>query len=467
VGDETPELSLRTRTALIAAGRRADAVNGYAVAARYYAAAEGLIPLDDSERSQVTFSRALASFRADDGDAAESLASAFESTVAAEDWRLAAEAAQLLADWEREHSDDLDNAEHWWHKAERYAEQSGHHRVLGRVAEGRANRLWAERRYGEAVALAEQAMGRARRNGDWEGFGLLMARCGLGEVWSGRASGIDRITEAATVLAKHGSRYVAWTYSDLVYALVIIGDLGAANRACDEALASAACFDEARVVGEVAAKHAFLAYHSGDWHIAREIVSRYADTSDRWVWYDWCIWVHGLIAIADGDEDAADIQSGAMKEFYAHAGSALDALVSHARGRYSDADVAADMALQSADDVNGFQKSAMFAAAELIAVPSQHKKLASLANGLPEGNRWKRAVNTIAAGRYADAAMLFDGMGSRSLAARAHVLAASQATQDGHTSEAAWHADQAATFYREVGASLYAEQVLALQQPSV
>ena len=67
------------------------------------------------------------------------------------------------------------------------------------------------------------------------------------------------------------------------------------------------------MVAEVEAKHAFLAYHAGEWETAREITSRYASTPDRWIWYDWCIWVHGLIAIADGDDEAARNQSNEMK----------------------------------------------------------------------------------------------------------------------------------------------------------
>ena len=205
VGTDTSEISDRARIALVAAGRQADAVNGYAAAARHYAAAADLMSPEDPDQPTIVFAHAQASFRADQPDAADVLEAAFKLQVAAEDWSSAAEAAQLLGDWYKEHSGDLGPADRWWTEAERYASQSGNFGVLGRVAEGRANRLWAQHRYAEATALAKRAKEQARRAGDWEGFGLLTARYGLGQVWSGDRSGIDRITEAADVLAEHES----------------------------------------------------------------------------------------------------------------------------------------------------------------------------------------------------------------------------------------------------------------------
>lgn len=241
-----------------------------------------------------------------------------------------------------------------------------------------------------------------------------------------------------------------------------MGDLGAARRACDQALKSAKRFGEARVVAEVEAKHAFLAYHAGEWETAREITRRYANTPDRWVWYDWCIWVHGLIAIADGDDEAAHNESHAMKEFYVHAGRALDALMAKAGARTADASAAAHEAIAGTEGNSGFKEAAMFAAVELIAIPSTHEPLKNLARRLPDDNHWKRAVNTISTGRYADAANIFEEMGSQSLAARAHTLASDHANRNRDPEEAKRHAEQALAFYRKVAASRYADHTAEL-----
>ena len=58
IGDPPAEAVERARIALIAAGRRADAVNDHATAARHYAAAEEFMGSDDAERRRVTFARA-------------------------------------------------------------------------------------------------------------------------------------------------------------------------------------------------------------------------------------------------------------------------------------------------------------------------------------------------------------------------------------------------------------------------
>ena len=62
-------LGEQARVAVIAAGRQADAVNGYAAAARHYAAGVDLMSSDDPRRPEVVYAQALASFHANTNEA--------------------------------------------------------------------------------------------------------------------------------------------------------------------------------------------------------------------------------------------------------------------------------------------------------------------------------------------------------------------------------------------------------------
>lgn len=460
MGADTSSLSERARAALVAAGRQADAVNGYAAAARHYAAAEALTPSDDPERSHLVLAHALASFRAGETDAAGSLALAFEAQVDAGDWWLAAEAAQLLGDWNRESSGDLEQAERWWREATRCAELSGHDRVRVRVADGQASRLTEERRYAEAIALAEETMAQAQRDGDWEGFGLLLVRGGYARMCSGDNRGIDLITRAAGVLAEHGSRYVAWAYIDLSLALMMSGDMRAGQRACDQAFTWAERFGEARTVSDAEARRAFFAYHAGDWETAREITNRYITTSNRWG-AGFGRWTHGLIAFAEGDDDAVTADNKAMSDINTPSARALNATLGKAPGSASSGALT-EVAAPENGRHRGYRNWEIFAAAELIPDPSRYDQLLELAGRMPDDNRWKHAFFAVSERRYVDAADIFEQVGSLPLAAQARALAADQARRQGDSAETERQARLALGFYVQVGATHYAEQASAL-----
>lgn len=153
------------------------------------------------------------------------------------DWWSAAEAAQLLGDWNREYSGDLQDATRWWTEAADLAERSGHRHLRVRVADGQAARLTEERRYAEAIALADDAMTGAHEAGDQEGVGLLLVRGGYARVCGGDSSGVTLMRDATGILANAGSRYVAWAYIDLCLALMMLGDLADALRTCEQGLA--------------------------------------------------------------------------------------------------------------------------------------------------------------------------------------------------------------------------------------
>jgi tetratricopeptide (TPR) repeat protein len=452
LGADVEGLAGRARVAHVAAGRQADAVNSYAAAARHYREAETLMSPDDPERAAVLQAHGVSSFRAGDPAAAELLAKAFEAQVAAGDWWSAAEAAQLLGDWNRDYSGDLDRATDWWNEAARLAERSGHRHLHVRVADGQAARLTEERRYGEAIALADRAIERADAAGDREGVGLLLVRSGYAQVCSGQSAGVDRMWAAAQTLAEENSRYVAWAYIDLSLALMMLGDLPAALRVCERALVWADRFGEPRVIADAEARRAFLAYHAGDWQTARAITDRYAEAPNRWS-AAFVIWTHRLIAIADGDDDAARADDEAMRRFSDRVPSAR-ALQSHG---------AAAAALATSTTTQGYRNWEIFAALELMAVPDEHKAIRELAFRLPGDNPWRYALVAIADGRFGDAAVILDEIGSLPLAAQARMIAAERG---GTLGEEELQASRALEFYERVGARRSAAQAAELLERS-
>ena len=65
-----------------------------------------------------------------------------------------------------------------------------------------------------------------------------------------------------------------------------------------------------------------------------------------------------------------------------------------------------------------------------------------------------RRTMLIADERYADAATLYEQIGSQPLAADAHLLAARQAANEGRTADAHRHAEAVLAFAKRTGASL-------------
>jgi class 3 adenylate cyclase len=461
----TPEATNRARDALIAAGRRADAVNDYAAAGRHYAAAERLTASDNKERVQLAFAHALASFRAGESDAPRFLEAALQAQVDAGDWRSAAEAAQVLGEWTHDFESDRQRAGRWWDDAERYATRAGHVGILSRLAYHRS--VVAEDETGsmaDALALVENPIEAARHGHDWEGLGLLLSRRGHMRVELGDRGGLTDLSDAIEILSEHGSRFASWAYSELSIALMALADLRAAGRATEDAFAQARRFGEAHVMGDAESRRSVFAYHAGDWATAREIADRYIASpgDETYAFRGWYRWPHAQIAIAEGNDAAVEEDCAIILDIFAPAAHALRAVIAHVRGRSEDATVAADAAIADARLSRWNTNDGLVN--EMLPMKSHHDRLVEIASRLPADNAWRQVVETVAHSRYADAARMFDQIGSRPLAAQAHVFAAEQARDRGTNAEAIEHADIALAFYRGVGATLYAEKASELRR---
>ena len=448
LGEDTSALAARTGTALVAAGRQAEAVNGHTAAARHYAAAEELL----TEAATLTWAHARASFRADEPGAGELLARAYDALRSESQVQSAAEAAQLLGDWHRERSGDVDAAERWWGKAMRLSEASGNATLLVQIADGRAAVATEQHRFADAIAITREGRTQADKVGDTEGVARLQVRRGYAEVCIGDNVGIGRMQQAADTLADVGSRFTAAAYTDLSLAQMLTGDLRAASASCDRGASWAERFGEPRVLGDIESRQAFFAYQAGDWRTARQISTRHLNASNRWG-AAFCIWTHALIAIAEGDDGAARDDNAALRRI--HAPSAATCAVALAKARR--AALTNRVRVPPWPQQHRYRNWDICAMAELIEIPPERQAIGAYAETLPDATMWKRALMAAAETDYAAAARIFDEIGSAPLAARAHALAAAHLAKRNEPDGAAGHLQHALTFFTAVGATRHAE----------
>ena len=104
--------------------------------------------------------------------------------------------------------------------------------------------------------------------------------------------------------------------------------------------------------------------------------------------------------------------------------------------------------------------------ASVLATAGHHQEIRDAALLLPRASRWRDPLLAVADKRYADAATLYEQVGSQPLAADAHLLAASQATDEGRTADAHRHAEAVLAFAERTGASLYERRAEAFVKAS-
>ena len=130
--------------------------------------------------------------------------------------------------------------------------------------------------------------------------------------------------------------------------------------------------------------------------------------------------------------------TGADEDFYY--GEALEARCHHAQGSDTEAHAITERFLTRWHNSGGFFARALSNCAN--SSPSSYgatrtTDIRRAALLLPEACRWRDALLLTADQRYADAAQLYDEIGSHPLAADAHLLAARQASEQGRVAEAA------------------------------
>jgi class 3 adenylate cyclase len=476
-GEKTAEAAARACTAMIAAARQASSVNAYAAAVHHLDDALTLMEAEDPERAPVVVARAFATYRAGAPDTEEALEAGYESALAAGDEWSAAELALLLGDRIRESAGDFDQpnpadlprAERWWQEADRLARRSGNNRVRGQVAYSVATTVAEGGDHEAAARLATLALREAEQVGDSENAALLQTRIGTSRVFLGDPSAVEQIAEGTERLKQGGSRFTEWGYAELSFSLSALGDYRRAWEAARDALPWAERFPEAVMIGDAEPRAAYLAYHAGAWEFVRPIVRRYVDDPAATIpaYRMLTHWAGALVAAGEGDDEICSTCVDAVREGGWPAGAdILEAVRLHALGRRDEALAAAERAVEELLTLWDHHAPVLIAAAELISFPSLHQRLAAMPRDPPLDTPIDRAVGEIASGRPAEAAVVFEQLGSLPMAARSRMLAAAEARERNHP-EGAQYAAMARSFYESVGATLLAKQAAALERGPV
>jgi class 3 adenylate cyclase/tetratricopeptide (TPR) repeat protein len=469
VGQDTAELAARTMTALRRAGDRAAGLGVDATAARYYAQALELCPVDDPGRPDLELLLGRARCQAE-GGGGELLATARDALLARGDPVRAAEAEMYLAELAFLHGQGDLRATHLA-RARALVAEAPPSRSKVAVLKGCMMHLAIASRQGEALAVARDVLAMARRLGlpDYEGDAL--GTIGLARVERGEAAGLADMERAIAVLKEQSSPSVMVWHLNLAYACAALGDLAAFSAALAAGGEAAERFRSSRRQRSVALQRVAEHYWRGRWDEAVRVVDELVTSSrgGERHYLEWeCRTWRGRIRLARGRlasalEDAAtaldlaretaDPQSrnptlafrartllaaGETEE----AGRLADELLAGVSGSLLGPDLGVDLAVVLAE--LGRPGGAL----EVAAIPA---------------SPWLQAASAFLAGDPGRAAELYAAIGSRPDEADARLAAARVLLAAGRTGEAEAELRAATAFWREVGAAERLRQAEALR----
>ena len=470
LGEDVARLAPRARAAFTEAGDQAAAVNAHPAAARHYHAALDLTPLDDiDQRAELLLGEATALWHANTADE-HTLQAAVDAQVAAQRWEAAACAVGMLSRWLEHHAGNGEERDALLARAAEYAARVPPSEEMCDIATDQTFRLVVSGQAKEALALTNQMIPIAKHAGLEVGQAMLLqwrgyARCALGD-----PHGVSDMEGAARTLANHADRATVSAYVNLADAARGLGDMPAADAAYITAAKWATRFARPYHIDLVATDRASQPYHAADWDTAQRLLDTIDPTNRR---ND--VEMHttrGRISLARGDTAGALTAATAITSYAMSTGSdavlydglALEALCHAAVGRNAEALAASERFLTRWHNSDGNTTRAieLCEITPTLAGAGRHEGIRNAALLLPEACRWRDALLHIAEQRYADAAELYEEIGSRPLAADAHLLAAGQARREGRAADAQQHAEAVIDFANRTGAAAYRQRAEAL-----
>jgi class 3 adenylate cyclase len=463
LGDHTTTLAPRARDAYTTAARQAAATYAHASAAHFYRAALDLTDEDDVKlRAGLILGLARARHSLDSGDEAL-LRDTIDAQLAAQDWEGAATAESLLGDWHSDHTSGAD-ADAAFARAAQHAARNPPSETMCKIAVGQAGRLAVAGRHAEALELTTRTLQTAEAAGLGIGTAILHLRMGQWRAHLGDAGGAADMTQAARALADAGNSDAAIAYFNLADVVRGLGDMTGADAGYANAEALADRFGLKIYLDMVTVEQAYQAYHRADLDAAWRVLDGVVAGDNRFT-ADFVGTVRGRLQLVAGDWSAA-LSLGLAGIRYATEAEDLDSLYyalalvarSHsAAGRDGDARAACERFITTwATGGLGSRGIELCEVAHVLAAARRHEEIREASARLPEAARWRDALVLLADERYAEAAALYEEIGSRPLTADAHLLAAEQLSSQGRSADAQRHARAVLEFAEHSGAMLYA-----------
>src|SRR6266508_2100565 len=468
-GQEARELANPARLALCDAGDRAQSLNAFAAAARFYAAALELSPTGNSQRPHLLLRLGRARHDAE-GEGMEVLIEARDALLAAGEREAAAEAEVLLGDLMGNRGQrDLED-EHLERAAALVADVPPS-RSKAYTLNYLAMSLMLRGHHREAIRVGREALGMAQRLGLEDLRAHALNSIGTSRTLLGDTGGIDDIERSLAIALENNlpgdTRRGFGNLAEVVGNQ--LGDLGRAFELRAEALRVAERFGLAQEIHFFRAELAIECYWTGRWdeglELADGLLSRARAGSPHYM--DSVCWlVRGRIGLARGNAEAFHDAANALEvarvvkdSQVLYPAVAFRADAELAAGRTDEAGALADELLSSWSArpetmLDSHLQSFVDLAVVLSALGRGHELIAIAKNARLQ-TRWIDAAKAFVSGEFVRAAEIYHDAGSLPDEAFARLRAAEAMIGEGRRTEGDQQLQRALAFYRSVGATAY------------
>jgi class 3 adenylate cyclase/tetratricopeptide (TPR) repeat protein len=462
-GQDTGEIAGPARAALRAAGDRAQTLNAFGPAVRFFRQAADLWPAEDPERPRVLYRHARALWLYQES-AREELSEALEGLVASNEVELAAEAAAMLGDtfWRE---GQRDAAFRHFERARSLVADSGPSPSKAWVLSLHSRALMLAGRNDEAIELGGETLAMARSLGLEDIQAHALNNIGTARTATGDLGGLSDL-EASIALAEEANaqRDVARGYINLSSMTMLLGDLRRAREAQDRGMEVSERHGLGGQGRWLRGAHPTILYHEGRWDEAIVAADDFIAEAEAGIPHyqemearD----VRGWIRLARGDVDGAlddsarslDMARGAKDPQALYPALGERARILFLSGRRPEARAIIDELLGIvAADGPDLTMATWIIPAALVLRPDRGAALIELAGAAPP-TPWIDAGKAFAAGDFPAAADLLAAIGSRPEEAFARLRAGHHFMESGRTDQAEEQLSQAVEFYRSVDAA--------------
>ena len=465
---DVEDMAAHAAAALREAGDRAYALNAYVAAARHYASALELAPLDP--KGLLAYGRAF-SYSESGGD--DVFAAAAEAALAVDDVETAAEAEMergILLFLQG----DRDAASSHFDRAASLVAAVGPSRAKAFVTSSISRFLMLAGRSDEAIEVGSEALVMAEALGLHGIRSHALNNIGVAKANAGDLSGLDDLRTSLDIAVEHNlpeARRALNNLASMVYAHGDIRGAEAFSRESHEVserfgMLAAAYWDRAELT--------MYAYHAGRWDDAMtelDYLIAQSEEGARHYMEALCRDVRSRMSLARGDVAGAVDDATAMLELAVgikdpqvlHTARAAAANVFLDAGRTEDAasEVDALLAEVGVEDVRDVTFWAPHLAAAMDAL-GRGQEFLERAPGLGTATPWLEAASCWVRGEFERAADLFGEIGSLPDEALARLRAAEKLVAAGRRPEADEQLARALAFWRSVGATRYIREGEAL-----
>ncbi|HEU0247630.1 MAG TPA: adenylate/guanylate cyclase domain-containing protein [Gaiellaceae bacterium] len=460
-GIDADELGIRAATALTEAGDRAYALNAYMAAARYYASARELGPLDP--KSLLAFGRALSSSERGGDD---QFAAAAEAALAVDDVETAAE-AEMERGILRFLQGDRDAASSHFDRASSLVAAVRPSRAKAFVTSSISRFNMLAGRSDDAIRTGSEALAMAEELGLHGIRAHALNNIGTAKANTGDRSGLDDLRKSIDISLEHNLPEARRGLNNLASLVFSFGDIRRAEALSRDSAEVSERFGIIAAAYWDRAELAFCSYYAGRWDEAmRELDSLIEQSEEETRHYmeAACRDIRSRMSLARGDVGGAvndvtvmlELAAGIKDPQVVHPSRATAANLFVVAGRLEDASTQVDALLAELEDENLADVNfwAPYLAAAMDAL-GRGQEFLERAPGLGTATPWLEAASCWVRGEFGRAADLFGEIGSLPDEALARLRAAEKLVAAGRRSEADEQLARALAFWRSVGATRY------------